>query len=149
MYGVFLEEYIRLYTPSWKIHNLKMINKNTQKRTFDGRTKGIDTERLACEYLQGKGLQLVQRNFFSRHGEIDLIMRDGDTLVFVEVRYRKNRNYGGAAASVTFTKQQRIIKTALNYQMQNASQDAMRFDVVAVEGNTSRIEWIQNAFTGF
>jgi putative endonuclease len=126
-----------------------MINKNTQKRAFDGKTKGVDTERLVCDYLQSKGLQLLQRNFFSRYGEIDLIMRDGDTLVFVEVRYRKNRNYGGAAASVTPAKQQRIIKTALNYQQQNAPQDGMRFDVVAVEGNASRIEWIQNAFAGF
>ena len=126
-----------------------MINKNTQKRALDSKTKGTDTEQLACDYLQSKGLQLLQRNFFSRYGEVDLIMRDGDTIVFVEVRYRKNRNYGGAAASVTPTKQQRIIKTALNYQQQNTLQDAMRFDVVAVEGNAPRIEWIQNAFAGF
>lgn len=125
-----------------------MINEQTQQRAFDGKTKGVDTEQLVCRYLEAKGLQLIQRNFFSRYGEIDLIMRDIDTLVFVEVRYRKNRQYGGAAASVTRTKQQRIIKTALHFQQKNAIEGAMRFDVVAVEGNVSKIEWIQNAFLG-
>ncbi|HFC91802.1 MAG TPA: YraN family protein [Leucothrix mucor] len=116
---------------------------------MDSKIKGDDTEQLACDYLQANGLHLLQRNFFSRYGEIDLIMGDGNTVVFIEVRYRKNRQYGGAAASVTLAKQQRIIKTALHYQQKNAPQDAMRFDVVAVEGNTSQIEWIQNAFYGF
>jgi putative endonuclease len=126
-----------------------MMNKNTQKSAIDNKTKGDDTEQLACNYLQSNGLHLLQRNFFSRYGEIDLIMRDGNTIVFIEVRYRKNRHYGGAAASVTPAKQQRIIKTALHYHQKNALQDAMRFDVVAVEGNASKIEWIQNAFYGF
>lgn len=76
-------------------------------------------------------------------------MRDDDTVVFVEVRYRKNSHYGGAAASVTPAKQQRIIKTALTYQQQNTPQDAMRFDVIAVEGKAFKMEWIQNAFSGF
>jgi putative endonuclease len=125
-----------------------MINEQRQQRAFDAKTKGVDTEQLVCRYLQAKGLQLIQRNFFSRYGEIDLIMRDNDTLVFIEVRYRKNRQYGGAAASVTLAKQQRIIKTALHFQQKNAIDDAIRFDVVAVEGNVSKIEWIQNAFLG-
>ncbi|MCK5916986.1 MAG: YraN family protein [Cocleimonas sp.] len=122
---------------------------NTQKQALDSKKKGSDTEQLACDYLQSKGLQLLQRNFFSRYGEIDLIMRDDDTVVFVEVRYRKNSHYGGAAASVTPAKQQRIIKTALTYQQQNTPQDAMRFDVIAVEGKAFKMEWIQNAFSGF
>jgi putative endonuclease len=113
------------------------------------KTKGSETEQLVCDYLQAKGLQLLQRNFFSRYGEVDLIMRDGITLVFVEVRYRNNRQYGGAAASVTRAKQQRIIKTALYFQQRYAPQDAMRFDVVAVEGNLPEIDWIQHAFLGF
>lgn len=125
------------------------MNKNTQKRAIENKIKGDDTEQLVCDYLQANGLHLLQRNFFSRYGEIDLIMRDGNTIVFIEVRYRKNRHYGGAAASVTPAKQQRIIKTALHYQQKNALHDAMRFDVVAVEGNDSKIEWIQNAFAGF
>ena len=120
-----------------------------QKRAIENKIKGNNTEQLACDYLLEQGLQLVQCNFSSRYGEIDLIMRDTDTLVFIEVRYRKNRNFGGAAASVTATKQQRIIKTALSYQQQYAIQDTMRFDVVAVEGNCSKIKWIKNAFSGF
>lgn len=126
-----------------------IINKNTQKNARDNKNKGMESEQLACDYLQANGLQLIQRNFFSRYGEIDLIMRDGDTVVFIEVRYRKNRNFGGAAASVTPAKQQRIIKTALNYQQYNEGYDAMRFDVIAIEGDSSRIKWIKNAFLAF
>ena len=126
-----------------------MIQNKNKKRAFDNREKGADTEQFACDYLQAKGLQLIQRNFFSRYGEIDIIMREGDTLIFVEVRYRNNNTFGGAAASVTPTKQQRIIKTALAYQQKNAPQDGMRFDVVAIEGNYSKVEWVQNAFSGF
>lgn len=76
-------------------------------------------------------------------------MKDQETLVFIEVRYRKNANYGGAAASVTPKKQQRIIKAALAYQQQNAPQSSMRFDVVALEGNDMEIDWIKSAFDGF
>lgn len=76
-------------------------------------------------------------------------MKDQETLVFIEVRYRKNANYGGAAASVTPKKQQRIIKAALAYQQQNSPQSSMRFDVVALEGNTMEIDWIKSAFDGF
>ena len=76
-------------------------------------------------------------------------MKDQETLVFIEVRYRKNANYGGAAASVTPKKQQRIIKAALAYQQQNSPQSSMRFDVVALEGNDMEIDWIKSAFDGF
>ena len=78
---------------------------------------------------------------------------DTETLIFVEVRFRKNADFGGAAASVTPKKQQRIIKAALAYQQQKAPQSSMRFDVVAIEGdnvsNNSEINWIENAFSGF
>ena len=70
-------------------------------------------------------------------------------LVFVEVRYRKNTEFGGAAASVTHKKQQRIIKAALAYQQKNAPQSSMRFDVVAIEGDNGDIDWITSAFDGF
>ena len=69
-------------------------------------------------------------------------------LVFVEVRYRKNTEFGGAAASVTHKKQQRIIKAALAYQQKNAPQSSMRFDVVAIEGDNRKLNWIKNAFDG-
>ncbi len=133
---------------------IKSLTQNARKQsklkhTFDNKTKGNNTEQLACDYLQTQGLQLVQRNFSSYYGEIDLIMRDANTIVFIEVRYRKNRKFGGAAASVTKTKQQRIIKTALYYQQRHATQDTMRFDVIAVEGEDAKIKWIKNAFSSF
>lgn len=115
--------------------------------------RGNQAEQLACDYLQNKGLMLLTRNYGISAGEVDLIMRDDDTLVFIEVRYRKNADFGGAAASVTTKKQQRIIKAALSYQQQHAPQSSMRFDVVAIEGdnkeNSIEINWIKSAFDGF
>ncbi len=73
---------------------------------------GTKAEDDALAFLQGQGLTPVTRNFRCRSGEIDLIMQDGNTLVFVEVRKRKNRLYGGAAASITPAKQQKLIKNA-------------------------------------
>ena len=116
--------------------------------------KGNRAEDQACQFLQDKGLKLKQRNFSTKLGEVDLIMQDkaqDDILVFVEVRYRKNSDFGGAAMSVTPKKQQRIIKAALAYQQKNAPQASMRFDVVAIEGegNNRQINWIPNAFYGY
>ena len=115
-------------------------------------SKGKVAEAIACDHLENNGLQLIDKNFNSRYGEIDLIMRHKDSLVFVEVRYRKNLDYGGALASVTPTKQQKIIKTALYYMQKQGREFNARFDVIAITGamGTSsqplRIEWIQNAF---
>ena len=132
--------------------------KNNQHSLFAKLTqrkiKGNKAEDQACQFLQDKGLKLKQRNFSIKLGEVDLIMQDkaqdDNILVFVEVRYRKNRDFGGAAVSVTPKKQQRIIKAALAYQQKNAPQASMRFDVVAIEGegNNRQINWIPNAFYG-
>jgi len=113
--------------------------------------KGNEAEDQACQFLIQKGLILIQRNFATKLGEVDLIMQDDDVLVFIEVRYRKNRDFGGAALSVTPKKQKRIIKAALAYQQKNAPQASMRFDVVAIEGEgkNKQIDWIVNAFYGF
>lgn len=111
---------------------------------------GNNAENLACDFLQSKGLTLITSNFSTRAGEVDLIMKDDEeTLIFIEVRYRKNTDFGGAAASVTYKKQQRIIKAALTYQQKNNPQSSMRFDVVAIEGNDMKINWIKSAFDGF
>jgi putative endonuclease len=126
-----------------------MKNKITLQRAIESKNKGVASEQLACDYLLARGLQLIERNFSCRYGEIDLVMKDDDTIVFIEVRYRKNRNFGGASASVTPAKQRRIIKTALSYLQQNMSESNMRFDVVGIEGNQAKIEWIQAAFLGF
>ena len=107
--------------------------------------RGNNTEQLACEHLQANGLLLVQQNYRIRSGEIDLIMRDGQLLVFVEVRYRKTQRYGGALQSIDPRKQARIIRTAQHYLQYRAPNAQVRFDVVAVEGDNG-INWIKNAF---
>ena len=118
------------------------------KLTFRKRI-GNKAEDQACKYLKSEGLSLITSNFSTKAGEVDLIMKDADTLVFIEVRYRKNTNFGGAAASVTPKKQQRIIKAALAFQQRYSPQSAMRFDVVAIEGDVTDINWIKSAFDGF
>ena len=118
---------------------------------FTKKQKGDKAEHQACRYLEKQGLKLITTNFYCRFGEIDLIMRDNqrDNLVFIEVRYRKNNHFGGAAISVTPQKQQRITKTALYYMQQNEPSASARFDVVAIEGDLNgenTINWIANAF---
>lgn len=101
----------------------------------------------ARRWLEGKGLQFVAANVNERGGEIDLIMREGQTTVFVEVRYRRSALYGGAAASVTRSKQHKLLQTArLWLARHNGSFDTVdcRFDVVAFTGND--VEWIKDAF---
>ncbi len=110
---------------------------------------GNRAEDKACKFLKKEGLQLLERNFTIPAGEVDLIMKDGQTLVFIEVRYRKNADFGGAAASITPKKQQRIIKASLSYQQKHSPQSAMRFDVIAIEGTNLDINWIKSAFDGF
>ncbi|MGD8514657.1 MAG: YraN family protein [Granulosicoccaceae bacterium] len=110
---------------------------------------GRAAEQAACDYLQAQGLQLVARNVRLRGGELDLVMREGDSLVFVEVRYRRRNRYGSAAESVDRRKQQRLITAAHRYLQQHdpAQQYAARFDVVTMrdaEGET--LEWHRNAF---
>lgn len=112
------------------------------------KTLGDSAEDLALHYLQQQGLRLLQRNFRSRYGEIDLIMRDSNTLVFIEVRLRKNNAFGGAAASITTAKQQKIILTAHYYLQQHGNQ-ACRFDAILIQPNPNKtpdIEWIRQAF---
>ena len=112
-------------------------------------SKGVQAELRALHYLQQQGLKTIQRNYSCRRGEIDLIMQDGSTQVFVEVRYRSNPNFGSAAESVTPAKQQRVIAAAQHYLL-SVCQDGIpscRFDVVAVCGNKQQnIEWIKDAF---
>ena len=110
--------------------------------------QGNAQESRACEFLQAEGLRLITQNFSCRMGEIDLIMQDRNSLVFVEVRYRGNKQFGGAAASVTKSKLRKIIRTALFYQQRYAPKSNMRFDVIAIESDND-IQWIPSAFDGF
>jgi putative endonuclease len=114
---------------------------------------GQAAEDQACQFLQAKGLVLVTRNFNARQGELDLVMLECDTLVFVEVRYRSRVDFGGASASITRSKQQKIIAAAhyfLHYQSQYAHY-AARFDVIAIQaqGQDWHIDWIPAAFLAY
>lgn len=112
------------------------------------RSIGQRHEETAAAYLQQQGLRLIERNFNSRMGEIDLIMLDDNTLVFVEVRYRKNDAFGSAIESVTYKKQQKILKTAQLYIMKHRQYQQLnyRFDIVGISQNGRTIDWLNNAF---
>lgn len=110
--------------------------------------QGTAAEDLALRYLEARGLTLVMRNFRCRTGELDLIMRDGEHLVFVEVRSRRHARYGTPAESVTRTKQQRLLRAATLYLQRQCLDLPCRFDVVAIlhaEGEP-QVEWIRDAF---
>ena len=100
-------------------------------------------EDRALAYLQQQGLRLVERNFLCKVGELDLIMREGDRLVFVEVRERSNPRYGGAAASISPAKQRRILRAARFYLLRFVKMPPCRIDVVAIDGE--HINWLRNA----
>jgi len=109
---------------------------------------GAGYEQQARRLLEGAGLTFIAANVRFRVGEIDLIMRDGETWVFVEVRYRRNDRFGGAAASVTRSKQQKLLKAAalwLNGRQSSLESARCRFDVVAITG--ARTDWLSDAFT--
>lgn len=111
---------------------------------------GQAAEDIAARFLAYRGLKVVERNFRVRGGEIDLICEDGRTLVFVEVRLRGNNEFGGAAASITQRKQQRLILAARHWLSQHgdafANRDC-RFDCIVMDApDEARIEWIKNAF---
>ena len=108
---------------------------------------GAAAESLACRFLERNGLRLVERNYRCRRGEIDLVMQDTGHLVFVEVRYRANRQFGGGAETVDGAKQRRLTAAAAHYLQTHRSgrEPACRFDVVAVTGQDEP-EWIRDAF---
>lgn len=109
------------------------------------RMLGTQKECLAAEYLQKQGMQILERNFRCRLGEIDVIARDGDTLVFTEVKYRKNDRYGSPLEAVNFRKQSTIRKVAEYYLLCNPmDRMAVRFDVIGIQGD--KLEHIRNAF---
>lgn len=105
---------------------------------------GQKAEAQAEAWLVSQGLTPVTRNWRCRFGEIDLVMRDGATLVFVEVRLRSRSDFGSAAASVTPAKQQKLVAAARQYLAELKSLPACRFDVVALDGK-GKPEWIRNA----
>jgi len=99
-------------------------------------------EDRALAYLQTQGLVLIKRNFRSRRGEIDLIMRDADTLVFVEVRQRRSREFGDAAASITAVKRARLGRCAEFFLQRYPSASSCRFDAVCIDGEA--LTWLRH-----
>lgn len=112
--------------------------------------KGDQGEQQARQLLEKNGLQLVTQNFRCKVGEIDLVMRDRESLVFVEVRVRKNNHFGSASDSITPRKQQRIIHAAQFFLQTHRewSQAPCRFDTVTITGNAAP-EWCRDAFQCF
>ncbi len=110
------------------------------------RERGEEAESLAARYLQRQGLRLITRNYRCRGGELDLVMDDGEQLVFVEVRFRSNPRFGGAAESIDRHKQARLITAARHYLQRHSVERPCRFDVVAIEPGLlrPRLEWLKN-----
>lgn len=110
---------------------------------------GSGAENLALDFLEKQGLSLLKANFFCRLGEIDLIMRDKQTIVFVEIRSKTPSRYGSGAESITYAKQKKLIKTAAFYLKQEKSsyQVFTRFDVISINLETQAIKWIKQAFS--
>ena len=117
------------------------------------RGKGLLYERRARTYLEQRGLVCLQQNYRSRFGEIDLVMRDRETVCFVEIRYRRSLACGGACYSITPAKRRRIVKTALFYLAahERLANSPLRFDALLIQRQddcSERIDWIRSAFDG-
>ena len=123
---------------------LAILGKNKQQAAH--LKLGCDAEKIAEIFLQQKGLILVKRNFRCQYGEIDLIMREGSTLVFIEVRLRSHVGYGGAAMSINQSKQHKLSRTAEFYLQKNGNAEC-RFDAILMQSaDINAVEWIKNAF---
>jgi putative endonuclease len=107
---------------------------------------GAQAEKLACAHLERAGLKLLTRNYRCPQGEIDLVMDDRGTLVFVEVRYRQSSAFGTPAETVDRRKQARLQAAAGHYLLTHAADRVCRFDVVAMSGRDAHIEWLRDAF---
>jgi putative endonuclease len=115
--------------------------------TIDRRSVGRAAERLAAQFLEARGLKILERNFRCRAGEVDLIVRDGRTIVFVEVRLRAGDAFGGAVASVDARKQAKVLRAARHY-LAGKPEQPCRCDVVALDRLAADgIQWIRDAFS--
>jgi putative endonuclease len=124
---------------NWLARRLAAIRTSKQR-------VGDAAEQQALLHLQAAGLLLLERSFLCKGGEIDLIMRDGKHLVFVEVRKRSSQQFGGALASITPAKQKRMIHAAQVYLQKLKSLPPCRFDVVAIQGE--ELLWLKNVISG-
>lgn len=119
---------------------------NTQDRDAVRKKRGADAEAMAAAFLEKQGLRVIERNWRCRFGEIDLILRDRDVIVMVEVRLRTHGAFGGAAASIDRRKQAKLATAARLYLARQPNRPC-RFDVVLMSDAEGRdFEWIRNAF---
>ncbi|UVE18595.1 YraN family protein [Pseudomonas sp. LS44] len=121
-----------------------MTSESTQSR-------GRAAEQSARQHLERQGMRLLAQNWLCRRGELDLVMLDGDTVVFVEVRYRRYAAWGGALESVDGRKQEKIARAAEHFLQQESrwSKHPCRFDVIAIDAgdqSLARMNWVKNAF---
>lgn len=121
-----------------------MVMKKINKREI-----GSAYEQKAVKYLKNNGYTIIEQNYFCKYGEIDIIAKKNDMLVFVEVKYRKNSKVGLGESAVNKNKQTHIIRSAQNYLITKYKTDevACRFDVIAING--SMLHHIKNAFDGY
>lgn len=112
---------------------------------------GREAEQQALEHLCAQGLELLAQNWLCKRGELDLVMLEGDTVVFIEVRYRLHTQWGGALASIDARKREKLVLAAQYFLLKETrwAQYPCRFDVIALEGSgtqATRLNWIRNAF---
>lgn len=110
--------------------------------------RGAAVETAALAHLRRAGLTPIARNVRYKGGELDLVMRDGDTTVFVEVRYRATADFGGGAASVDLRKRRKLVLAAQLFLQSHPAlaQGACRFDVIDASGDPPRLDWLRDAF---
>ena len=118
---------------------------------MDRRELGCRAEERAAQHLHAAGLELLQRNYRCRMGELDLVARHGNVLVIAEVRLRSSAHYGGAGASITHAKRQRIVRATRHLLARHPGLQKfpIRSDAVLVHGEGREIEWIRGAFDAY
>lgn len=133
---------------------MKWLGKSSGRRvTSPGSSRGDDAEAAARLFLSARGLTIAATNFRCRHGEIDIVAREGDVLVFAEVRLRSNRRFGDGAASIDLRKQQRLARAAEYYLVTKVrgAPPPCRFDALSLTPAADKtppyhVEWIRDAF---
>lgn len=115
------------------------------------RARGAAIEHIAAQWLGRQGLTLITQNHHVKGGELDLVMRDGDILVFIEVKHRTTTRYGHPLEAVTYQKQQRLVRAARLYLARGGDSSPCRFDILAITGKPPNLDfqWVKAAFDAF
>lgn len=115
------------------------------------RARGAAIEQIAAQWLCQRGLTLIAQNHHVKGGELDLVMRDDDILVFVEVKHRTTARYGHPLETITYQKQQRLVRAASLYLARNGLSSSCRFDILAIIGKPPDLDfhWVKAAFDAF